>query len=360
VAATPVPPPPTERSSAPRRWWKSPLLLLLLLTPGIPEYLTGSSSITALFLNPAGFALQFGLNAALYTAGALLIREAVIRWGKGWGSVLLLGAAYGIVEEGLAVHTFFQAGGNPVGILGAYGRLFGVNWVWVSGLTVFHAVYSIALPLLILGLVYPETTGRPLLARRGLTVAAVAYLADVVLLSAIVPSHPNLGQTAFFLGVIGLLVLLAYRLPANFLAPRPGPSRTSARRLGLLGSGWFLLWILAGSFLPFTRLPAVADAAILGAGELGILFVLWRGVGAVEAEWSALAFATGLIAVLVPWELLLVVQSDPLALVLGIVSVVALVRLRRPVGARTFGRTGGPPVAGPSPPPGAVDPGWAG
>ncbi len=317
-------------------------MLLLLLTPGIPEYLTGSSSITALVVSPAGFALQFALNAALYTAGALLIREAVVRWGKGWGSVLLLGAAYGIVEEGLAVHTFFRAGGNPVGILGAYGRLYGVNWVWVSGLTVFHAVYSIALPLLILGLVYPETKGRPLVGRRGLTVAAVAYIADVLLLTAIVPAHPNLGQTAFFLGAIALLVALAYRIPTDLLAPRPGPSRTSPLRLGLLGPSWFLLWLLVGSFLPFTRTPPILDIAILAAGELGMLGVLSRGVGAFDAEWSALAFATGLIAVLVPWELLLVVQSDPLALALGIGSVVALVRLRKRVAERTFARAGPP------------------
>jgi hypothetical protein len=354
VNAPGVAPPPASETLSPRPWWKSPLLLLLLLTPGIPEYLTGSSSATLLFVNPLVFALLFALNAALYTAGALLIREAVVRWQKGWASVLLLGAAYGIVEEGLAVHTFFQAGGNPVDILGAYGRLFGVNWVWVTGLTVFHAVYSIALPILILGLVYPETKGRSLVGNRGLALAALAYVADVLLLTTVAGSHPNVAETAFFLGAVGALVALAYRVPGDLLSPRPGPSRTSPLRLGLLGSSWFLLWILVGSILPFTRLPPVADAAVLAAGELGILAALWRGTGRDDAEWSALAFATGLIAVLVPWELLLVVASDPVALPLGVASVVGLWLLRNPVRERSRIRTAGsaasaPPAAGPGP-----------
>jgi hypothetical protein len=329
-APLPPPPPPAQP-----RWWKSPFLLLLVLTPGIPEYLTGSSSATAIVLNPAGFVLQLGLNAALYTAGALLIREAVVRWKKGWASVLLLGAAYGIVEEGLAVHTFFEAGGSPVGILGSYGRLFGVNWVWVSGLTVFHAVYSIALPILILGLVYPETNGRSLVGTRGLRVAGIAYVADVVLLTIVVGSHPDAAQTLLFLAVVGALVALAYRVPAELLAPRAGPSRATPTQLAILGGSWFPIWIVAGSILPFTRLPPVLDAAFLAAGELAILGFVWRGIGSADAAWSALAFATGLIAILVPWELLLVLAFDPLALVFGVLAVLALLLLRKPVRARS-------------------------
>ncbi|MCI4370840.1 MAG: hypothetical protein L3J81_05890, partial [Thermoplasmata archaeon] len=213
--------PPTVPGSTPaRRWWKSPLLLLLLLTPGIPEYLTGSSSATLLFLNPAAFALFFLLNAGLYTTGALLIRETVLRWGKGWGSVLLLGGAYGIAEEGLMVHTFFQPSGNPVGILGSYGHLWGVNWFWALGLAAFHAVYSIALPLLLVGIVYPETNGHPLVAARGLRLAAVVFLADVGIVGAIAPSRPSFALAVLFLGAIGVLIALAYRLPADFLRPR--------------------------------------------------------------------------------------------------------------------------------------------
>jgi len=61
-----------------------------------------------LVLSPFYFFLQLALNTGLYLPGALLIREAMIRWKKGWASVLLLGAAYGILEEGTALGTLFN------------------------------------------------------------------------------------------------------------------------------------------------------------------------------------------------------------------------------------------------------------
>src|SRR6266487_3884281 len=79
------------------RFLKShPLLFLLFLTPGIPEYLSASSQLTLLVISPLLF---FGLllaNLGLYGSGVILIREAMIRWRKGWASVFLLGVAYGI------------------------------------------------------------------------------------------------------------------------------------------------------------------------------------------------------------------------------------------------------------------------
>jgi hypothetical protein len=85
-----------------------PLLCLLILTPGIPEYLSGSSNMAFLVLNPPVFFLFLAANLALYGPGVILIREAKIRWNKGWASIFLLGGAYGIVEEGLALRTLFN------------------------------------------------------------------------------------------------------------------------------------------------------------------------------------------------------------------------------------------------------------
>lgn len=337
-ARTTAPPSPTQRA-----WWRNPLLLLLVLTPGIPEYLTGSSSATLLFVSPLSFALFFALNAALYTPGALLIREAAVRWGKGWGTILLLGGAYGILEEGLTVHTFFQTSGNPVGILGAYGHLWGVNWFWALGLSAFHAVYSIALPILLLGLVYPATKGRSLVGSRGLVVAAVVLLTDVVVLGAIVPSRPSAPLAIVFLAIIGLLIALAYRLPSDLLSPRPGRTIGSLATFGWLGAAWFPLWILTGSFLPHTGVPALADGAILVAGELALLAVLVQRLRADDAERAELTFATGLVAVLVPWGILLVVATNPVAIALDAAMLYALYRLRKPVWARTEPQLHPPP-----------------
>ncbi len=72
------------------------------------------------------------------------------------GTVILPGGAYGIMEEGAGVHTFFETSGSPAGIIGSYGHLFGINWVWAAGLTVFHSIYSISLPILMAGLFFPH------------------------------------------------------------------------------------------------------------------------------------------------------------------------------------------------------------
>jgi hypothetical protein len=93
-----------------------PLLFLLLLTPGIPEYLSASSQLTLLVLNPILFFGLLAANVGLYGSGVILIREAMIRWKKGWASVFLLGAAYGIVEEGLDLWTLFYSNADQSAI----------------------------------------------------------------------------------------------------------------------------------------------------------------------------------------------------------------------------------------------------
>ena len=104
-----------------------PIIILALLSPAIAELLSGSSPPLE-FFNPFGFVLLVGL----YGCGVVIVRELSIRWEKGWGSILLLGAAYGIIEEGLAVKSFFDPNWMDLGILGTYGRWIGVNWVWIK------------------------------------------------------------------------------------------------------------------------------------------------------------------------------------------------------------------------------------
>src|SRR5579872_6937430 len=121
-----------------------PTLLLLLMSPGIPEYISGSSPMNAILLNPPTFPLGIVANLGLYGPGVLLIREAKVRWKKGWGTVLVLGVAYGILEEGIALSTMFNPKAGPVGVLGYYGHWLGVSWVWSAGLVIFHSLFSIS------------------------------------------------------------------------------------------------------------------------------------------------------------------------------------------------------------------------
>ena len=161
---------------------RHPVVCLLLLSPGIPEYISGSSPTSAIVLNPLMFGFQLVANLGLYGPGVLLVREATVRWKKGWATVLLLGAAYGILEEGVALSTLFNPDASPVGKLGTYGHWLGVNWVWVAGIIPVHMIFSISLPILLLGLAVPRTRGESLLSRRGVRVVSVVLAVDVAFL----------------------------------------------------------------------------------------------------------------------------------------------------------------------------------
>ncbi len=67
---------------------------LFFVAPLVAEYLLGDFPVT--FLSP------LIMLAPLYGGGALLIRELVRRSGRGWPSILLLGVAYALIEEGFA------------------------------------------------------------------------------------------------------------------------------------------------------------------------------------------------------------------------------------------------------------------
>jgi len=130
---------------------KKAAITLLVLSPITAELLSGSAPPVE-FFNP--FSLM--VLVALYGCGAIILRELKIRWHKGYGALLVLGAAYGIIEEGLMVKSFFDPNWMDLGILGVYGRWIGVNWIWSVELTIYHSVVSIVIPIVLVELMYPE------------------------------------------------------------------------------------------------------------------------------------------------------------------------------------------------------------
>ncbi len=201
-----------------------PILCLLLLSPGIPEYISGSSPFNDIFLNPLMFVFQIVANLGLYGPGVILIREASVRWKKGWASILTLGAAYGILEEGVALATFYNSHANPVGKLGFYGHYLGVNWVWVSGILPVHMIFSISLPILLLGLALPETKGKSLVtSRKGIMNLFAILSIDVLVLFFVVfrGEHYWMGWPIFVssFAAIVILLTLAKSMPDNLLHP---------------------------------------------------------------------------------------------------------------------------------------------
>jgi len=215
-----------------------PLLLLLFLPPVIAELLTASSP-PAEFFTPFAFVVLVGL----YGGGAILARELVVRCHKGWPSLLALGAAYGILEEGLMVKSFTNPDHVDLGILGQYGRWGGVNWVWAVEVTMSHAVFSIIVPILLTRAIFPEEFGRSWVGRRGLILLVVMLVALTLLGFFGFPSRPRLLPYALWVvSVLGLTVL-AQRLPAQPFAPQAVqvPRAIHFWLLGLLGTLAFFI-----------------------------------------------------------------------------------------------------------------------
>lgn len=314
------------------------VLLLIIMTPGIPEYMTGSSRLGPLVSDPFSFLLELGFNIALYSAGALLIREFSIRYNKGWGSILLLGLVYGIMEEGISVHTFFIPSGNPVGILAMYGRYLGVDWIWALGISVFHAVFSIGLPILLLAIAYPKYAREPLLRKRSSSLVIGFYAVDVIVLNLVVNAAkpdaiPTGGQYIFFLLLSLILILSARFLPGSWLAGHGKPDQ-GARKFFLLGMLAFPLYA-ANAFLPAApdgtpRISPVLDAAFYIFANVALMLAISRFMPPVRNRRHKFALALGLITPLFVWaEVVQLIGLAQLITIVSIIGIAFLIRLRK-------------------------------
>jgi len=328
---------------------RHPILLFLLLTPGIPEYLSGSSRVEYLAFFPGGtalFLLFLGLNLGLYGPGVLLVREAWVRWGRSWGALLLLGTAYGLLEEGTALSTLFDPNASVVGGLGHYGRFAGVNWVWLIGVTGVHVVLSVGLPIALLGLALPETRGRPLLSRRALRTAVATYAIDLLTLMLIA----NYWRTApeWIVGaavVAGVLWIAARKLPRGSLDPpleRPAYSPSACLVLGL---AYFPLLLLVPAVGGDARLPAglTGTLDLLAAGLL--FWTVRRGLGRTGNEAQLTMLALGATLPIAAFGLLAQLR---LPLVLGVDVLYGLFFYR--LWTRYRPEPAAAPVPGPDPP----------
>jgi hypothetical protein len=198
--------------STQKPFWKrgiSPTLVLWLLAPVFGEMVSGSTPLNE-YINPFSI-LLLGM---LYGSGAVLIRELLVRWGKDWRGLLLLGAAYGIYEEGLMVRSFFDPNWMDLGALGTYGRLGGVNWVWTEHLIIFHAVISIAASITFVEILYPDRRAQSWIGPRGLMRNLIPFVATLPLGALLNPyDTPDVWLGMCWLAIL-LLALSAWKTRA--------------------------------------------------------------------------------------------------------------------------------------------------
>ncbi|MCI4343744.1 MAG: hypothetical protein L3J92_06505 [Thermoplasmata archaeon] len=298
---------------------RHPVLLLLAFTPGIPEYLSGSTAFWPIVVSPLGFLLFLGLNLGLYGPGVLLVREAHVRWKKGWSTIILLGAAYGLLEEGTALSTLFNPKASVVANLGSYGHDFGVNWVWLIGILGVHIVYSVGLPILLLGLALPETRGQRFLTGFRLPLALGIYAADIGLLVVITHYWAAAPLLVLVTAVAGALWLVAWRIPPGWLDPRrPTPGR-GPRFFLVLGLVYFVLLIVVPGLIEDAHQPALLAGAVDFAIILAVFLAVWWEIGRSSNEPQLILLALGVVlplaavGLVAQWFLPVVLVPDMLA-----------------------------------------------
>lgn len=259
----------------------------------VAELLSGSSP-------PVEFFSVFGILVLvpMYGGGALLVRELAIRWDKGWATIIILGAAYGIIEEGIAVKSFFDPEWVDLGALGEYGRLLDVNWVWSVWLTIFHSMISVSLPILMLGLWYPHLKGESILTKKRFNLVAYLFVIDIsvcaVLFVFIQDYVPPPVQYACCFIVVYLLIVLARRVPRGLISARhPLPSWSPLRFL-VLGFLTLTVSFIVASGAP-EPLPFPMVILTLMAISAGCLLLLQHKLGGVDNSVHKAYFATGLI-----------------------------------------------------------------
>lgn len=311
---------------------RRPALLLVTLSLTCAEYINSSSPISALLQNPFLFAFQLIANLGLYGPGVLLAREALVRWKKGWASALVLGAAYGIFEEGIALATIFNPASSAVkAVVGSYGWWGGVNWVWGPAMLLYHAIISITLPILLLDLAVPEKKGESLVGRKALCLLGMASCVTAWLLihASLRLSHYFMGAPKLLgaIGAIIALVALAYALPARTLAPRtllPIKPPWLMAVLGCIGMGFFPLMLLAAHL----NLRVWLVLLVMGALESAVLVILLGWIGRSENRRQLIAFGSGL---LVPNLIVGIISqiAFPLVLLVDIAFGLFLLRLWR-------------------------------
>jgi hypothetical protein len=312
------------------RWYA--IISLIILAASLAEFLTGSSQILQAIINRAGFVPNIGL----YGGGALLIREAAVRWKKRWGAILLLGGAYSVGEEGFAAKTMI----NPTSpIIGnqLYTHWLGVNWVPLAALTLFHAAFSIAVPLLLVELLFPDTKGRKLLGNFGITITMAVYGLTVSVLTLYLgdPYMLSLGITIFLAVYASAFIIAAYFVPGSFLHARGERPDRRERNFVLLGLGFMVgFFVIPGNLSPGGGLvshvltwPVTAALLVPLAGLTA--WYLVRHAGRSENDLVKIDFVLGMMLIFVPLSIVRELGGDAGALPFTALILAIMIWLRQ-------------------------------
>jgi hypothetical protein len=308
-----------------------PVFVLFILAPLVAEVLFGATPISRL----GGLVVV----TPLYGGGAVLIRELARRRGQGWGRIALLGAAYAIVEEGLALQSLFNPNLFNAGIVG--GSWLGVNWIWSEWTIGYHIIWSISIPILLAELLFPARRAEPWLGRTGMIIAGVLYAVGALALAAIfrLVVAPDFRAAAPLLIGAALVAVALVAVALAWPATSPASSPSSALREApspwlaglvafLAALAWFVLLDLPHMLRagPLVLVPLLAELAVVVVAL--VLLRRWSAPGRRWTDLHRLALAGGALLISMLVGSFAVTAGNPVdQLGQGLASVVAIILL---------------------------------
>ncbi|MET9296937.1 hypothetical protein [Streptomyces sp. NPDC003077] len=253
--------------------WRS-VLALVLLAPLVGEYLLGNTPISEIGALP--------LFVPLYGGGALLVREVARRTGRGWPTMLLLAAAYGLFEEGPVDQMLWNPhyGGIDFGLVyaGTHVPLLGTSVALLQDVVSMHMIWSICVPIALVE-AFSRDPRRHWLGRPGLSVTAVVFAAGSLFLAAMQYAANDRFMASPRQWTVGVVLIAGLIIAAFCVGRRPTlPSTTNAPLPWRTGCAAFVLtsvywigqsllrdhvpdWIMAAAWLALA-----AVAVIVGTG----------------------------------------------------------------------------------------------
>jgi hypothetical protein len=248
------------------------VITLFFVAPLVAEYLLGDLPLKLLS--------ALIVLAPAYGGAAVLIRETARRARRGWPTMLMLGAAYTLIGEGLVTQSLF----NPDYLKkhwhllsAAYIPALGIGGWWTLFMFNVHTFWSMGVSIALVEALFPAEAEAPWLGRVGDSVVALVFLLGIAANFGIgFKQNQFVASHAQLLGAAVLSVLL---MVSAFLIP----AQRSRVAGGMAPSPWITSpWITS----PWITSPWTTGAVafVLGMGVMNTPLTWgWAAVGALLA-----------------------------------------------------------------------------
>lgn len=265
-----------------------PVITLLLMAPVFGEVLSTATAPLDLLL-PWNLALMVGM----YGCGALVCRATARRFGFGWPGLLVLGAAYGVYEEGLVDRFWYDPSYWSETGVGDYSVVWHINILTATHLTAFHTAVSIVASIVVVEHLFPDRRHDPWIGTPGTALCGIVMSGVLFVYweEFFLPPLPVLGAVAV---LAGGLVVVAFALPRR----KASPAQTSgaSKRLGLVAFVCTSIHFVSVYAIPSTGIWWPGGVALsLVPIALGSAWTWHQGRGGLD-DAEALRVVTGILS----------------------------------------------------------------